>query len=305
MKNFRGAIVFASIVVAASCGDSKEDNQKNQDQAADFSQIAQDYAEMPSGLIARVPVDANGYVTSEDAEIRSYYGEQFEDNYVETAFGNAPMADLYSNPYDDSFSDPYMFNTPNEILGHNGQYALYPGQNPHQGKGKGSVAQNPYQGKGSVSQNPHQGKGGVYQNPHQGKGQGKGPVYGPAKGKGGVYQNPNQNPNQNPGKGKGVFQGFNYLVDQATNIDIDYSFRLDFENDRRRRGNSGYGNDNSRYDHHDFLQNRFRPIQRSRYYQGYNWGYYQRPQRFVRNGYCYYYYPRPSCSGYNWCNSRY
>jgi hypothetical protein len=66
----------------------------------------------------------------------------------------------------------------------------------------------------------------------------------------------------------------------------------------------GWGSDS----YNDYYMNRYRPVYRSRYgYNGYGayWGYYGRPYRVIRGGYCYYVYPRPvsNCGAY--CTPRY
>lgn len=75
---------------------------------------------------------------------------------------------------------------------------------------------------------------------------------------------------------------------------------------RYNRGGSfgrGSSNHSSYSNPSDYYVNHYRPVYRSRYgYSGYGayWGYYRRPYRVIRGGYCYYVYPRPvrNCGAY-------
>ena len=330
MKLLRNAAIIASIVAAASCG--SEGEKENQNEAQEFTNIEQDYSELPQGIIARVPVDQYGMISNQSPEIRSYYGSDLSDSNVEAEFLAANYSDVYGqDPMDINLASPQMFNLPGQFLGTNGKVGQYPGQNPgkvgqYPGQNPGKVGQYPGQHPGKVGQYPgqypgkvgqypgqHPGKVGQYPGQHPGKvgqypGQypgkvGQYPGQYPGKGKGPVIQNsgkggivaPGQYPGQNPGKGgKGKGGVYQSPFQFATDAATSYGYDYSYKLDFEVSYNNSY-------DYNDYYMNRFRPIHRSRYYPRYNWGYYNQPRRWTRGGYCYYYYPRPVCNSYRWC----
>ena len=318
MKITRNLMIVTSMMTFVGCGaeNQKEEAQQAAPEIVSESALQQDYAELPAGLYTRLPIDATtgqvimngqapelreftgGYISADDIRMDEQQ-RMFEQSF--NGYGN-PISDVYADPYNMGVQNPYMINSPfnpDQFYPLGGKVGQYPGQNPGQHPGQ-NPGQHPGQyGKGkTVYQHPGQTPG---QNPGQ-YGKGKGPVYqGPVKGGkgkggyGGVVQGPYQG-----GKGKG--KSFYALADLATSAELDFSFRFDHDDRRRggRRGGRGYGYD--RYDYNDYFMNQFRPIRRSRAINNHYWGYYTKPIRWVRNGYCYYYYPRPRCNNYNWCN---
>ena len=308
MKLLKNTAIAASIIAMAACGASDEEQVNSNE----FTELQQDYSELPQGLIARVPVDSMGNVLNQMPEVRSHFGNDLSATNVDQAFQNGLASNVYGQDNFD-LANPMMFNVPGQFLGSNGKVGQYPGQYP--GKGVGQYP-GQYPGKG-VGQYPGQypGKGvGQYPGQHPGKGVGQYPGQYPSiPGKGvgqypgkGVGQYPGQYPGKNtrgigqfPGQhphkggkggkgGKGVHQSpWQYATDiSQASSSYNYSYKLDYE--------VNYSN--------DYFMNQFRPIHRSRYYPNYNWGYYGKPNRWIRNGFCYYFYRRPRCSSYTWCS---
>ena len=285
MKFIFSSFILMLGMLAASCG---EDKGKTQDtKELRFDKISQDYSELPSGIIARVPVGGQSA-----PEIRSFYGEGLNESNIHTQFINSRHSDVYGqNPQTLALANPQMLNVPGQFLGSQGKVGQYPSKG-----GKGGVGQYPgqYPAKAESVSTPvnirqkavkaesvqypgqYPTKSGVSQFPGQYPGQ-----YISKGGKGGVGQYPSKSSvNQSP------LYLSNY---QASSIAYDYSYNLDF-----------HLNYSGNFDYNDYYMNHFRPIHRSRYYP-HNWGYYQRPRRWIANNYCYYYYPRPRCSNYGWC----
>jgi len=300
-------------LMMVACGSQKSDKSENVP-SLDEAQLASEFQTLPQGMVVRVPVDANGTMSTSGVEVRNYNGQEISESNLselQASFAQLPINPAYMNGGDQNFSNINYLNlggNVGQVPGKDGKVGQAPGQYPGQYATKdGKVGQAPGQypgqyatkdGKGSqypgqypgkVGQAPGQYPGKVGQAPGQYPGKvGQAPGQYPGQYAGKVGQAPGQYPTQSAGKGK-----YSYAIGNDGSMfypQINSGFDASYYqyNQQNIQNNYFYGN--------------FRPVYRSNIYSNMYWSYYVQPYQYYNGSHCYYYYPRPSCGGYGYCN---